>query len=120
MFATVRKIIFKTKFKSIAPRTQKTITTVPSRFIKINSKDLNYAEEEAKKMVNFLKKHLPNFVILGPAMANIPKINNIYNMQIIVKYKTLKEIYKEFDYLVNHYRNNNKISVQIDINPLRM
>ena len=41
-------------------------------------------------------------------------------MQIIVKYKTLKEIYKEFDYLVNHYRNNNKISVQIDINPLRM
>ena len=35
------------------------------------------------------------------------------------KYKTLKEIYKEFDYLVNHYRNNNKISVQIDINPLR-
>ena len=89
-------------------------------FIKINSKDLNYAEEEAKKMANFLKKHLPNFVILGPAMANIPKINNIYNMQIIVKYKTLKEIYKEFDYLVNHYRNNNKISVQIDINPLRM
>lgn len=89
-------------------------------FVKITSKDLEYAESEANKISKFLRKQLPSFVILGPAMANIPKINNIYNMQVIVKYKTLKEIYKEFDYLVNHYRNNNKINVQIDINPLRM
>jgi primosomal protein N' len=41
-------------------------------------------------------------------------------MQIIIKYKKLKDIYKELDYLVNHYKTVNKITVQIDINPLRM
>ena len=41
-------------------------------------------------------------------------------MQIIIKYKTIKDIYKEIDYLVNHYKSDSKLTFQIDINPLRM
>lgn len=89
-------------------------------FIKISSADLSLAQNESNKMVKFLKDKLQDTVILGPSMASIPKLNNIYNMQIIIKYKKLKDIYKELDYLVNHYKTVNKITVQIDINPLRM
>ena len=89
-------------------------------FIKISSPDITLAGAESNKMIRFLKDKLNNTVILGPSMASIPKLNNIYNMQIIIKYKTLKDIYRELDYLVNHYKNVNKITVQIDINPLRM
>ncbi len=89
-------------------------------FIKISSPDITLAGAESNKMIRFLKDKLKDTVILGPSMASIPKLNNIYNMQIIIKYKTLKDIYRELDYLVNHYKNVNKITVQIDINPLRM
>lgn len=89
-------------------------------FIKISSPDITLAGTESNKMIRFLKDKLKDTVILGPSMASIPKLNNIYNMQIIIKYKTLKDIYRELDYLVNHYKNVNKITVQIDINPLRM
>ncbi len=89
-------------------------------FIKISSSDLSLAQAESNKMVKFLKEKLLDTVILGPSMASIPKLNNIYNMQIIIKYKKLIDIYKELDYLVSHYKTVNKITVQIDINPLRM
>lgn len=89
-------------------------------FLKISSENLDYLDDESKKIARFLKDKLNNFVILGPAPANIFKLNNIYNMQIIIKYKKIKDIYKEIDYLVNHYRCDRKLNVQIDINPLRM
>lgn len=88
--------------------------------IKLSSKDLKYMQNEANMIAKFLKDKLSDSIILGPSMATIPKLNNTYNMQIIIKYKTLKEIYKELDYLLDHYRQVNKISMQIDINPLRM
>ena len=53
-------------------------------------------------------------------MANIPKINNIYHMNVIIKYKSLKDIYNCLDYLNNHYKEQTKISFEIDINPLRI
>jgi primosomal protein N' (replication factor Y) len=89
-------------------------------FIKISSIDLSLAQIEAGKMIKFLKDNLPETIILGPSMANVPKLNTIYNMQIILKYKTLKDVYTQLDYLVNHYKTVNKITVQVDINPLRM
>lgn len=89
-------------------------------FIKITSKDISLAQNESNKITNFLRDKLTTCVILGPSMANMAKINNIYNMQIIIKYKSLKDIYKELNYLIEHYKTSNKITVQIDINPLRM
>lgn len=89
-------------------------------FIRVSSKDFNYLDKESKKITKFLQEKLTPNVILGPAMASIPKLNNVYNMQIIIKYKVIKDIYKEIDYLVNHYRCDTKMNLQIDINPLRM
>ena len=89
-------------------------------FVKISSKNFNYLDSEGKKIAHFLQSKLPCNVVLGPALASIPKLNNVYNMQIIIKYKTIKDIYKEIDYLVNHYKSDSKLTFQIDINPLRM
>ena len=89
-------------------------------FVKISSKNFNYLDSEGKKISKFLIDKLPSNVVLGPALASIPKLNNVYNMQIIIKYKTIKDIYKEIEYLVNHYKSDSKLTFQIDINPLRM
>lgn len=89
-------------------------------FIKISGKDLKLIETESNKIASFLRNKLNNLVILGPSMSNTPKINNTYNMQIILKYNNLKDVYKHLYYLDNHYKTTSKISVQIDINPLRM
>ena len=50
-------------------------------------------------------------------MANIFRINNVYKQQCIIKYKQdpkLKEILLKLD---NHYKQNSKVNVEIDINP---
>ena len=88
--------------------------------IRITSKDYNKAYEEGKKMVTFLNSKLKNVIVLGPSSANMPKINNIYYLQIIIKYKKTKEIYNEVKYLNEHYKKNNSVKVEMDFNPLHI
>ena len=89
-------------------------------FIYLKGKDINVLNKEGQNIVNFLKKKIDNVTILGPSMANMFKVNNIYNVQIIIKYKSLKTIYEYLDYLNKHYLLNSKLTFEIDINPLRM
>ena len=49
----------------------------------------------------------------------MPKINNVYYMQVIIKYKNTKELIKDFTFIKNKY-SKSKISVDIDLNPLKM
>ena len=46
----------------------------------------------------------------------IPKINNVYELQIIIKYKKSNDIVKDLEYINNLYKKN-KVNVDIDINP---
>lgn len=88
--------------------------------IKIKSKNYNEASTESNKIVNHLKsKKLNNTIILGPTPSIIPKINDIYNMQIIVKFKNTNELMKELEFINNYYRVS-KVVVEIDINPIRI
>ena len=86
--------------------------------IKISSKDYEEAYKEAIKIKNYLDKY--KIKLLGPANSNISKINNKYYIQIILKYKSLKEIYDYLKYIVNIYKNNKKVNVDIDINPKKI
>ena len=47
------------------------------------------------------------------------RINNIYTMHIIIKYKNINEIYDNLLFIKNKYITNKKINIEIDINPLR-
>lgn len=88
--------------------------------IKLSGKNLDEILKEGEKIVSHLKsKNLFNTKILGPSVSNIPKINNIYNAQIVIKYKNTDTLRQELTFIINYYKNN-KIKVECDLNPIRM
>ena len=85
--------------------------------IKIRNNNYELANTEANKIASYLRnKNYDDVYILGPAPAMIPKINNIYELQIIIKYKKSNIIMKDLEYVNNLYKNN-KVNVDIDMNP---
>ena len=89
--------------------------------LKITSKDFSYGMSEAKKISAFLKENLlSTTTILGPSMANILKINNNYNFQVLLKYKKDDKLYKTLNKLIKIYEGNNKIKIELDFNPINL
>ena len=87
--------------------------------IKIKSSDYNMLIDESKKIATYLHHNI-NELVLGPSMSSMPKVNNIYNMQIIIKYKKTESLYSSLIYIRDKYKTNHKVNVEIDINPLRI
>lgn len=85
--------------------------------IKISGKNYNEVYEEANKIYSYLNKNINNVIILGPSNCNMPKINNKYYMQIILKYKNTNLIINSLIFINNRYKKNNKVNVDVDINP---
>ena len=84
--------------------------------IKIQGINATKCEEESNKIITYLRNNLKDEIILGPTTAMIPKVNNIYHYQIIIKYKDTKKIYQYLKFINDKYANN-KITVGIDFNP---
>jgi len=88
--------------------------------IKIKSDNYDLAYNEGNKIVvHFKNKKMKDVIILGPSPSVLPKINNIYNIQIIIKFKTINEIVNELKFINDYYRLS-KVNVEIDINPIRL
>ena len=88
--------------------------------IKISGKDLNDCLNIGSKIANYLKrKNMIDTYILGPSVSSIPKINNIYHTQIMIKFKHTDVLSKELIYINDLYRKS-KIKVECDINPVRV
>ena len=88
--------------------------------IRISGKDSNYIYNEAVKIKRSLDRNLTGFVILGPTNSSIFRINNIYRFNIILKYKRDNNLYDVLEKVVNHYKTNVKLKVDIDFNPSQM
>lgn len=88
--------------------------------VKIASKDYNLASKEITKVRNYLDNNLKDTIILGPTIASMFKINNIYRFQIILKYKSYDKIKNSLIYLDNVYKTNSKVNIEIDNNPVRI
>ncbi len=88
--------------------------------IKLTSTDLNLLNSESNKIKDYLNKNINNVIVLGPSMCNIPKINNKYYMQIILKYKNIKDVYEHLKFIVDKSKQNNKVIVDIDFNPRKI
>ncbi len=84
--------------------------------IRIKSKDYSLLAKEVSKIKEYLISKL-NFDILGPSLANPFRINNIYRFNIIIKYKQEENLYQVLEDLLNHYKTNSKIKIDIDFNP---
>ena len=89
--------------------------------VKISCKDYEEGFKNANKIGEYLRKNLESdTIILGPTMASMFKVNNIYNYQCIIKYKKdvkLKEVLKYIDEL---YKNISNVNVEIDVDPIRL
>lgn len=89
--------------------------------IKMSSKNDELLNNEANKIRHYLETNLiKNVEIFGPNFSSLPKINNIFYMQIIIKYKKIIEIIDSVNYLNNTYKSNNKINLEIDLNPIKI
>ncbi len=89
--------------------------------LEISGKDESLCYEEGKKIASYFTHSLGNkIILLGPANAVMPKINNVYYVQIILKFKSTKEILKELKFVQEKYRTNHKVKVEIDLNPIRL
>lgn len=74
---------------------------------------------ESIKIKEYLEKKI-NSIILGPSLSNMPKINNKYYMQIIIKYKNLNKIYNEIKFIKNKYISDKNLVIDIDFNPKKL
>ena len=88
--------------------------------ISLKGRDYDYLNSEASKIALHLRSKLKEVIVLGPSSTLIPKINNIYNLQIILKYKKSEDVIKEFYFVQDMYMKNNKIQVDIDVNPVHL
>lgn len=86
-------------------------------YLKISSKDYDLASKEANKIKKSLEQNLTESIILGPSPANVFRVNNVYRYGIIIKYKKEKNLYNVLNMLVEHYKINNKLTLDIDFNP---
>ena len=86
-------------------------------YIRISGKDYKLLSKEANKIRKSLERNLNETIILGPSPATVFKVNNIYRYGIILKYKKDEKLYKVLNLLVNHYKGNNKVNIDIDFNP---
>ena len=85
--------------------------------IVIKSREYEQAKTEANKVANHLKRNLNNqAIILGPSIASMFRVNNIYHFEIMIKYRqegNLMEVLKELDQL---FILNRKVDLDIDVN----
>ncbi len=89
-------------------------------YIRVSGKDNNYVNIESNKIKRSLDRNINNIIILGPSPSILYKINNIYRYGIIIKYKDISNIKEILLKIIDHYKNNNKIKIDIDFNPINM
>ena len=88
--------------------------------IRISSKDYEILSKESNIIGNYLKNNVSeDTIILGPTTANPFKVNNVFTFSIIIKYKIDDKLMSVLREIVNKYIANNKIKVEIDVNPVR-
>lgn len=89
--------------------------------IRISTKDYELSFQEAKKVGEYLRSHLSKTTyILGPAMASVFRVDNVYYQQCIIKYQKDENLKSTLLSLDNHYKGLSKVSLEIDINPNRL
>ena len=86
-------------------------------YIRISSKDQELLTKESNKIKKSLDRNLVNTIILGPSPCTIFKLNNIYRYGIILKYKNINNILDILNLIIDHYKGNAKIKIDIDFNP---
>ena len=73
-----------------------------------------FAKESKMYLENLNEK---NFTVLGPSVPYISKINNVYRMKLMVKYRDSKRSIEIFKDLKERNLKNNRVKITIIVNP---
>ena len=87
--------------------------------IKVISTDYELVKKESELIKNKLVESISSEV-LGPSIGSTFKINNTYRFGILIKYKKDDSIIPCLKEILEHYKNNNKVRVDIDFNPINI
>lgn len=88
--------------------------------VKVSGKKIEDVSNEIRKITNFLRRECKKEIVLGPSNCAIPRINNIYYMQVLMKYQQLKDIYPMLHFIYEKYKDKKNVYVEIDTNPNRL
>lgn len=86
-------------------------------YVKISGKDNKYIYEESLKITKLFHNKLINMIILGPSPCTIFKLNNIYRYGIILKYKSEEDLREVLNKVIEHYKDNRNIKIDVNFNP---
>jgi len=86
--------------------------------IKVISTDYDLARKESNLISSRLKENLLSSIILGPSIGSTFKIKNTYRFGILIKYKKEDNLYSYLEKMLDYYKSNNKIKIDIDFNPI--
>lgn len=86
-------------------------------YIKVIGKNYNKISVESNKIASILTRELKNSKILGPTTCSVFKLNGLFRFGIIIKYKKEEKMEEVLQSLVNHYKGNQTVKVDIDVNP---
>ncbi|ETI66908.1 primosomal protein N' [Neobacillus vireti] len=88
--------------------------------ITISHEQLLAVVSATEKIVNYVQSRLsPEAVVLGPAASPIPRINNRYRYQCLIKYKREPNLTTTLRTILDQYQKDTKsgLQVSIDVNP---
>jgi len=88
--------------------------------LKVSGKDALYIFDEALKIKRSLERNLDTEIILGPSASALYKLNNVFRYNIMIKYKSDERLYEILTKIIDHYKTNNKIKVDVCFNPTQM
>lgn len=86
--------------------------------IKVISKNYELVKKESNIIAYKLKENLKNTIVLGPSIGSTFKVNNTYRFGITLKYKKEDNLYPFLNKLLEYYKSNSNISIDIDFNPI--
>ena len=85
--------------------------------VTVKSKDYELLSKEINKIKTILENRLPEKEVIGPSMAMPFKVNNFNRFNILIKYKKELDLKLVLRELIDHYKSNYKIKIEVSFNP---
>jgi primosomal protein N' (replication factor Y) len=85
--------------------------------VTVKSIDYELVSKEINKIKTLLETKLPDKEVIGPSLGVPFKINNLYRFNIIIKYKKELDLKNVLRDLIEHYKSNYKIKIEVTFNP---
>ena len=85
-------------------------------YVRASGKNEEVCYKEALKIKKIFKKYLDNTIVLGP--TSTPKLSNTYRYGLTLKYKKQDNLKEILNKIIDVYKSNNLVTIDINFNPI--